>query len=180
MPLIPDRPKPEARLRYSIIASPVGPLTLVTSEAGLRALYFGIRRPADGVETEDHPALQQAARQLGEYFAGERTVFEVPLDAVGTPFQHAVWHLLREIPYGTTTSYGVLAEKLGNPNKARAVGLANGQNPIAIIVPCHRVIGASGALTGFAGGLAAKAFLLRLEQRPTEVPLGVQADLFAF
>ena len=109
----------------------------------------------------------------------KRTTFDVPLDMVGTPFQKAVWALLEEIPYGTTTSYGALAEKLGGVGKSRAVGLANGRNPVALIVPCHRVIGTSGALTGFGGGLEVKAFLLQLEQRRAPAPFYVQADMFA-
>ena len=109
----------------------------------------------------------------------KRTTFDVPLDMVGTPFQKAVWALLEEIPYGTTTSYGALAEKLGGVGKSRAVGLANGRNPVALIVPCHRVIGTSGALTGFGGGLEVKAFLLQLEQRRAPSPFYVQADMFA-
>ncbi len=165
------------------IDSPVGPLTLVATDAGLREVRWGGPDPAADAPAEapDHPVLTQAARQLAEYFSGDRTAFDVPLDLAGTPFQQAVWALLRAIPYGATTTYGALAETLGEAGKARAVGLANAKNPVAIIVPCHRVVGASGALTGFAGGLDAKAFLLRLERRHRpQQPLaaGQQADLF--
>ena len=174
-----DRAKSQETLVYKIIESPIGPLTLVATDAGLRNLIFGEKRPADGVETPDHPLLTKTEAQLADYFAGERTTFDVPLDMAGTPFQKAVWDLLIEIPYGETTSYGALAEQLGGVGKSRAVGLANGRNPVAIIVPCHRVIGASGALTGFGGGLDVKAFLLQLEQRRAPAPFYVQADLFA-
>ena len=112
---------------------------------------------------ESHPILHATAEQLGEYFTGQRRSFALPLDPQGSPFQQQVWLGLREIPYGETRSYGALAAQLGKPNAARAVGLANGRNPLSIVVPCHRVIGASGKLTGFAGGLAAKETLLRLE-----------------
>ncbi|MCH8960066.1 MAG: methylated-DNA--[protein]-cysteine S-methyltransferase [Bacteroidetes bacterium] len=174
-----DRTKSPASSVYTIIESPIGPLTLVATDAGLRHLIFGAKRPDDGVEAPDHPILTQAEAQLAGYFSGERTTFDVPLDMVGTPFQKAVWALLEEIPYGTTTSYGALAEKLGGVGKSRAVGLANGRNPVALIVPCHRVIGTSGALTGFGGGLEVKAFLLQLEQRRAPAPFYVQADMFA-
>ncbi|HMB93301.1 MAG TPA: methylated-DNA--[protein]-cysteine S-methyltransferase [Rhodothermales bacterium] len=163
---------------YTVIASPVGPLTLSASKAGLQEVRWGDVRPADAPETPHHPVLQQAITQLTEFFDGERTTFDVPLEMQGTPFQKSVWDLLLTIPYGETTTYGALAETLGDPGKARAVGLANGKNPISIIVPCHRVIGSSGALTGFGGGLDRKAFLLRLERR-VKPPVGAQADLFA-
>ncbi len=174
-----DRSKSQEISAYKIIESPIGPLTLVASEAGLRRLAFGAHRPDGGVEAPDHPLLQKTEAQLAEYFRGERTTFDVPLDMTGTPFQKSVWALLCDIPYGTTTSYGALALQLGSLGKSRAVGLANGKNPVAIIVPCHRVIGASGALTGFGGGLDVKAFLLELEQRRAPVAFAVQADLFA-
>lgn len=108
--------------------------------------------------------LHQTRTQLAEYFAGTRQTFDVPLDPVGTPFQQRVWLALREIPYGVTISYGTLANRIGNPRAVRAVGLANGRNPISIIVPCHRVIGASGQLTGYGGGLDRKRYLLELER----------------
>lgn len=157
--------------------SPLGSLSLEATDAGLRALRIGAALPADRPEDPAHPILAEAARQLGEYFGGTRTVFDVPLDVLGTPFQREVWDLLREIPYGETTTYGALAARLGGAEKARAVGLANGQNPVAIIVPCHRVVGAAGALTGYAYGLDAKVFLLRLEGA-YHAPAG-QGDLFS-
>lgn len=163
---------------YTTIASPISPLTLIASDAGLQEMHWNEERPDGAPDAPDHPVLQQVAAQLEEYFEGTRTTFDVPLDMKGTPFQHAVWDLLKTIPYGETTTYGALAQTLGDPGKARAVGMANGKNPVGIIVPCHRVIGSSGALTGFAGGLDTKAFLLRLE-RKVKPPVGAQADLFA-
>ena len=149
-------------------ASPVGTLRLVASEEGLVAVLW----PEDSharvplpPTTEDahHPVLHTAAAQLSEYFAGERTAFALPLSMRGTPFQVAVWQALCAIPFGATRTYGELAVELGNPAATRAIGAANGRNPLSIVVPCHRVIGASGRLTGFAGGLAVKARLLALE-----------------
>ncbi len=162
----------------TLIESPVGLLTLVASEAGLRGLRFGVQHPAGVPEAPDHPVLARAARELAAYFAGTGTAFDVPLDLAGTPFQQQVWALLQAIPYGATTTYGALAGRLGDAGKARAVGLAAATNPVSIIVPCHRLVGASGALTGFAGGLAAKAALLRLERRHAPVRDG-QGELFA-
>jgi methylated-DNA-[protein]-cysteine S-methyltransferase len=152
------------------IASPVGPLTLVASDTGLRALLWpdDVRVSlADTVEDGSHPVLAMAAAQLDEYFAGTRTDFDVPLDPVGTEFQLRAWRALRSIPYSQTVSYGEQAERMGDRRKARAVGAANGRNPISIIVPCHRVVGASGALTGFAGGVDTKSWLLEHERRHT-------------
>lgn len=147
------------------IESPVGKLTLVASERGLMAIIWendapGRVRIASLTEDPQHPVLVQAEQQLREYFAGKRKVFSLPLDFEGTEFQLAVWQALLEITYGETCSYGDIAQKLGKPGAERAVGAANGRNPISIIAPCHRVVGANGTLTGFAGGLAAKAFLL--------------------
>jgi methylated-DNA-[protein]-cysteine S-methyltransferase len=137
-------------------------LTLVASETALTALEFPRgRQGRDGGGRSD--ILDQACEQLGEYFAGTRRTFEIPLEASGTEFEHRVWDLLRAIPYGSTTSYGALARRLGDPSQARAVGAANGKNPIPIIVPCHRVIGANGDLTGFGGGLERKRWLLQHE-----------------
>ena len=115
--------------------------------------------------------VAQAVRQLEEYFAGERTEFDVPLDPVGTEFQQQAWQVLRTIPFGHTMSYGEQAARLGDRNKSRAVGAANGRNPISIIVPCHRVVGSTGKLTGFAGGLGTKEWLLRHERRANHLPL---------
>jgi methylated-DNA-[protein]-cysteine S-methyltransferase len=122
--------------------------------------------PLDDVEGSDgHPVIAAAIRQLGEYFDGERRNFDLPLDPAGTDFQQSAWVALRSIPYGTTVSYGEQAEQMGDKRKARAVGAANGRNPISIIVPCHRVVGSNGALTGFAGGIDTKRWLLSHERR---------------
>ncbi|MBV8438481.1 MAG: methylated-DNA--[protein]-cysteine S-methyltransferase [Silvibacterium sp.] len=150
--------------------SPVGKLKLVASDKGLVAVLWQNDRPtrvrlAELAEDDQHPVLLKAERQLGEYFAGKRKEFSIPLDMRGTPFQKTVWEALLAIPFGETRSYGQLANQLGNPNATRAVGAANGRNPLSIIVPCHRVIGSSGKLTGFGGGLETKAQLLSLEQK---------------
>lgn len=149
--------------------SPVGRLTLVASDKGLAAILWQNDRPSrvrlgELIEDERHPVLVETARQLDEYFAGKRKTFSVALDMRGTRFQKDVWEGLLAIPFGETRSYADLARRLGNPKATRAVGAANGRNPISIIVPCHRVIGSSGKLTGFAGGLDIKARLLELEQ----------------
>jgi methylated-DNA-[protein]-cysteine S-methyltransferase len=145
--------------------SPVGVLTLVGSDDGLAAILWENDDPQRvklNVARQDRtfPVLVEAERQLGEYFAGKRKKFNVPLDFSGTDFQKKVWQALLSIPFGETRSYGEIARQIGNPKAMRAVGAANGKNPISIIAPCHRVIGAGGALTGFAGGMKAKAFLL--------------------
>ena len=152
------------------IASPVGALTLIASDAGLSAVLWENDDPkrvrvGDLIDAPQHPILVQAERELREYFAGERRSFSVPLDASGTAFQKKAWAVLLTIPYGETRSYGQLAAQVGNPKASRAVGAANGRNPISIIVPCHRAIASDGALTGFAGGLEAKRHLLALEAR---------------
>ena len=146
------------------IASPVGELTLVGGDAGLRAVLFARETvPGDAVEG-CHPVLDEAARQLCEWFAGERTVFDLPLDlAAATAFRRRAWLALAEIPYATTRSYGEQARRLGMPRAARAVGAANGRNPLSIVLPCHRLIGADGSLTGFSGGLEVKRALLAHE-----------------
>ena len=150
-------------LYRDVIDSPVGLLTLVASAAGLRELVWS---HDDDLPRRRDPAgvLDATARELDEYFASERTEFEVPLDPVGTPFQLAAWMALRSIPYGQTVSYGDQARRLGDVRKSRAVGAANGKNPISIIVPCHRVIGSDGSLVGFGGGLSTKAWLLDHER----------------
>jgi methylated-DNA-[protein]-cysteine S-methyltransferase len=158
-------------LLYSTMASPVGELLLVGAPrpdgtTALRGLHFADgRRPMapDPAWSRDDEALAPVRVQLEEYFAGSRTRFDVELDAQGSPFERAVWHALTEIPYGETESYGTLAQRVGRPGAARAVGLANGRNPVAVIVPCHRVIGADGSLTGYGGGLERKRTLLELE-----------------
>lgn len=151
------------------IPSPVGALTLVASDAGLAAILWENDDPSrvrlsPRVDTPDHPVLLETERQLAEYFAGGRTAFDLPLDFSGTDFQKQVWAALLAIPFGETRSYADIARSIGRPNACRAVGAANGRNPISIVAPCHRVIGTNGTLTGFAGGLAAKAHLLGIEQ----------------
>lgn len=156
--------------------SPVGTLTLVASDIGLVAVLWPDDDPlrvrlGPLTAAADHPILVEATRQLGAYFAGERTVFDLPLDWRGTAFQKQVWAALLTIPYGETRSYGALARAIGRPAASRAVGAANGRNPLSIVAPCHRVVGSAGHLTGFAGGLPAKALLLALERRAGELPL---------
>jgi methylated-DNA-[protein]-cysteine S-methyltransferase len=153
---------------YKIIDSPVGKLKLVASDKGLAGVLWQREntRPvplSEAVEDKQHPVLVETERQLGEYFAGKRKTFSIALDMQGTRFQKEVWEALLAIPFGETRSYGQLAKQLGNPRATRAVGAANGRNPVSIIVPCHRVIGSSGKLTGFGGGLETKAHLLSLE-----------------
>lgn len=154
---------------HTVIESPLGPLTLTAEDDHLTGIYFQIHRrrhrlPDLGLAVTSEPVLTLAAAQLAEYFRGERRVFTVPLAPRGEPFQQSVWALLRQIPFGATCSYGQLARDLGQPGAAQAVGMANGANPISIIVPCHRVVGADGSLTGYAGGLERKRFLLELER----------------
>ena len=156
--------------KFKTMPSPVGALTLVASDAGLTAILWENDRPGRvklGAmeEAPEHPVLAEAERQIQEYFAGERTSFSVPLDFRGTDFQKSVWAALLTIPFGETRSYGEIARQIGRPGASRAVGAANGRNPLSIIAPCHRVIGTNGALTGFAGGLAAKELLLGIERR---------------
>jgi methylated-DNA-[protein]-cysteine S-methyltransferase len=154
-------------VRYATIDSPVGRLRLVADDAGLRRLEFEEGRslgPVPPEWQEDARSLAPVARQLQEYFAGRRRVFDLALAPEGTPFQRRVWERLLEIPYGETISYGTLARRVGNANASRAVGLANGRNPIAIVIPCHRVIASNGTLTGYGGGLPIKQKLLELER----------------
>ena len=147
----------------TIFASPIGELTLTASETALTGVYFPKGRRIKFGRAGENDILQAAKQQLAEYFAGTRTTFDLPLEAEGTEFEQRVWKLLRAIPYGSTTSYGDLARKLGDLKEARAVGAANGKNPIPIIVPCHRVVGSNGDLTGFGGGLERKRWLLEHE-----------------
>ena len=154
--------------RYTQIESPVGPLLLAADDAGLRQILFvNGRRPArpDPSWKQDAAPLKKTISQLRSYFAGELEEFDLPLTPEGTSFQQDVWRRLCEIPYGETISYGELARRIGNPNASRAVGLANGSNPIPIVIPCHRVIGSNGKLTGYGGGLPIKEKLLALEKR---------------
>ncbi|MEM9882730.1 MAG: methylated-DNA--[protein]-cysteine S-methyltransferase [Planctomycetota bacterium] len=159
-----------SRLVTRTRASPVGTLRLLADDSHLRRIDFAHsrRRPElpEDAEADDtgHPVLDAATHQLDRYFAGRLEAFDLPLRPEGTAFQLAVWAELRRIPYGVTTTYGRLAVSLGRPDAARAVGLANARNPLSIVVPCHRVVGADGRLTGFAGGLDTKRRLLRLEQ----------------
>jgi methylated-DNA-[protein]-cysteine S-methyltransferase len=151
---------------HGVVQSPVGELTLVGHDDALSGVYFPehVRRPdQDSFGLRDDDAFADARRQLAEYFAGERRSFDLELAPRGNAFQRKVWAQLKQIPYGETRTYGQLAVTLGDPALARAVGAANGQNPLSIIVPCHRVVGSNGKLTGYAGGLARKAFLLDLE-----------------
>ncbi|QEO14945.1 methylated-DNA--[protein]-cysteine S-methyltransferase [Agromyces intestinalis] len=157
-------------LRHTTLASRLGDLLVTLDGEALTGLYFPAHwhPPAAAVlgvdvDPRGEPVVRELGRQLGEYLEGARTAFDLPLAPVGDEFQHAVWTMLREIPYGTTTTYGALAERLGDRNLARRVGGAVGRNPISIIVPCHRVVGADGSLTGYAGGLDRKRTLLELE-----------------
>ncbi len=164
--------KQNVDLYSTTIDSPVGLLTLVVSDAGIRAILWDaegedvrVRFAAAGaVDRPDHPILTDAVHQLEQYFAGERQDFDLPLDTVGTEFQMSAWGALQTIPFGATVSYGEQARRLGNPKAVRAVGAANGRNPVSIVVPCHRVVGSDGSLTGFAAGLDTKAWLLNHER----------------
>jgi methylated-DNA-[protein]-cysteine S-methyltransferase len=153
---------------FKTMDSPVGEIKLVAGEKGLAAILWKNDDPkrvrlGEMIQDDQHPVLLETERQLGEYFAGSRKEFAMDLDFNGTAFQKAVWQALLTIPYGETRSYGEIAVQLGNPKAVRAVGAANGKNPISIIAPCHRVIGSNGTLTGFAGGLEAKSRLLKIE-----------------
>ena len=155
-------------MNFSYLETSIGTL-LVAGDDALREIHFPHPGPArpPGREWRESArgVIGDALRQLREYFAGRRAAFDLPLDPVGTGFQRSVWRSLQEIPYGTTISYGELARRIGNPKASRAVGAANGLNPIPIVIPCHRVIGANGKLTGFGGGLPTKEALLALEAR---------------
>ncbi len=159
---------------YATLGSPIGEL-LLTADGGRLSRLFMSPFEIDPRWVRDEPALAEPARQLAEYFAGERTEFALEPAPAGTDFQQRVWRRLLEIPYGQTTTYGALARELGNPRSVRAVGLANGRNPISIVVPCHRVIGADGSLVGYGGGLERKRALLALE---AEVAAGFRATLW--
>jgi methylated-DNA-[protein]-cysteine S-methyltransferase len=162
----------EAMLSRLVVDSPVGRLTLIAENEALVAVLWpedDVRRvpiAGEAMREDAHPVLDETARQLEAYFAGKRTAFELPLRFRGTPFQQAVWTALCAIPFGEVRSYAEIARTIGKPDAVRAVGAANGRNPISIVAPCHRVVGSGGALTGFAGGIAAKQWLLDHE-RPT-------------
>jgi methylated-DNA-[protein]-cysteine S-methyltransferase len=163
---------------YCYLDSPIGQLLLTSDGESLTGLYMGTpskspQLDSDWAEKPDAGPLPDVARQLQEYFAGKRKVFDLPLKMAGTEFQKRVWRQLTKIPFGETWSYGQLARRLDNPNGSRAVGLANGRNPIAVIVPCHRVIGADGSLTGFGGGIPRKQWLLSHEGMPSNGSLAL-------
>jgi methylated-DNA-[protein]-cysteine S-methyltransferase len=153
---------------WEIVQTPLGPLTLLAGERGLTGLAFPGQAGALAERDRDRDALAEAAGQLEAYFAGKRQAFDVPLELTGTPFQERVWRALRQVPYGATVTYTELARRVGRPDIVRAVGGAVGRTPVPIIVPCHRVLGANGALTGYGGGLQRKEALLDLERRGVE------------
>jgi methylated-DNA-[protein]-cysteine S-methyltransferase len=162
---------------YTYVDSPIGRLLLTSDGSALTGLFMEPHRKAQSIDgwVEDAAVepLAEAVRQLREYFAGKRREFDLPLRLQGTPFQQRVWRELTEIPFGETWSYGELAKRISKPSASRAVGLANGRNPISIMVPCHRVIGADGSLTGYGGGLPRKRWLLAHEGGPQELDLGI-------
>jgi len=165
--IYPVRESDEMTRRYTQIESPLGPLLMVADDAGLREILFVNGRHQAQPESswiEDQAPFAEAVLQLQAYFAGELENFNLQLAPEGTPFQLGVWQRLCDIPYGKTISYGELAGRIGNPKASRAVGLANGSNPIPIVIPCHRVVNKSGALGGYGGGLRRKQFLLDLER----------------
>ncbi|MBI4474043.1 MAG: methylated-DNA--[protein]-cysteine S-methyltransferase [Acidobacteria bacterium] len=156
-------------MHYAVMTTPLGALTIASTATGLTSVQFGSHVPPDGVIDEHTNRIY--IEQLNEYFEGRRTRFEFQLDLDGTPFQLAVWRALLDIPYGQTRSYADIAGKIGKPGAARAVGMANHENPIAIVVPCHRVVGQDGSLTGYAGGVEIKRQLLALEAHWVSDPL---------
>lgn len=166
-------------MRSRSLDTPIGELTLLASDDGLTHVLFADQAPADvGLDAEDieegsatDPVLDATASQLAEYFDGERRTFDIPLDLGGTSFQREAWTALADVPYGETRSYAEQAESIGRPGAFRAVGAANGRNPVPIVLPCHRIVGADGSLTGFGGGLAVKEQLLRHEQSQQQLPI---------
>ena len=155
---------------YTYFDSPLQPLLLTSDGTALTGLFMVVHKHgpeigADWIQRDEAAPFAEAKRQLAAYFAGQLTAFDLPLAPVGTAFQRRVWDELRRVPHGQTVSYGELARRIGSPNACRAVGLANGRNPLSIIVPCHRVVGASGKLIGYAGGMPRKEALLALERR---------------
>jgi methylated-DNA-[protein]-cysteine S-methyltransferase len=163
-------------MNYSYLESPIGTLLIAGDEQAIQRIEFPkdgtARRAEAGWVESGRGAVGEAIRQLREYFAGRRSEFDLPLAPSGTPFQRSVWGRLQEIPYGETISYGELARRVGNPKASRAVGAANGSNPIPIVIPCHRVIGSNGKLTGFGGGLPTKEALLALEAKQLRLAAG--------
>lgn len=154
--------------RYTIFDSPLGPIRVTSNGRAITSIGFpgqkhDVKEAADWQRQDDAPELMAARRQLDEYFAGRRREFDLPLDPQGTPFQQSVWRVLLRVGYGSTSTYRALASRLRNPTASRAVGSAVGRNPVAIVIPCHRIIGADGSLTGYAGGLDRKTKLLALE-----------------
>jgi methylated-DNA-[protein]-cysteine S-methyltransferase len=150
-------------MKYAQVDTPIGKLTVVAADTGVRRILWDGEAPPEGAFEGGSDLLDAAVTQIREYFAGARTTFDLPLDLGGTPFQQKVWLELAAIPFGTTISYGEQARRIGRPQAARAVGAANGRNPVPVVLPCHRVIGSGGALTGFGGGLDTKRSLLRHE-----------------
>ena len=154
--------------------SPIGRLRLVATDQGLSHLLFDqqvgedLESDGDAVEADDHPVLAAATAQLAEYFAGRRQEFDIPLDLTGTEFQRAAWSALASVPFGETRSYRQQAEAIGRPKAVRAIGAANGKNPVPIVLPCHRIVGSDGSLTGYGGGLPIKEFLLNHEQAQSQ------------
>lgn len=161
--------EPRSGIRHLVTEeTPIGPLTLVADGGDLVGVYLEVHQHAPDVDrfgerVDDDPVLAEAARQLREYFAGDRHDFDLSLRPQGTDFQQRVWRALLDIPYGRTWSYGELATHIGKPSASRAVGLANGRNPISVVIPCHRVIGADGSMTGYGGGIERKRWLLAHE-----------------
>ncbi|PYT19069.1 MAG: cysteine methyltransferase [Acidobacteria bacterium] len=163
-------------MNYCYLDSPIGPLLIAGDENAVRCIEFPkngkARRPEPGWKESMRGPVSEAVRQLREYFAGVRTEFDLPLAPEGTEFQRTVWRHLQDIPYGERISYGELAKRVGNPKASRAVGAANGSNPIPIVIPCHRVVGSNGKLTGFGGGLPTKEALLALESKQLALMAG--------
>lgn len=155
-------------MHSTVLSTPLGPVRITSNGTAITSVLF-LDEEAEPTQTPNDPLLLECARQLEAYFSGSLTQFNLPLSPAGTAFQQRVWEMLQQVPFGRTASYGTLAHRLGDPNLTRAVGAANGCNPIAIIIPCHRIIGADGSLTGYAGGLWRKQWLLRHESGQKEL-----------
>jgi methylated-DNA-[protein]-cysteine S-methyltransferase len=166
-------------MNFQLLDTPIGTLRLVSNGAALVGIEFEGQYSVDTGHATSDAVLAACAAQLADYFAAQRRHFELPLAAQGTPFQQSVWKALSHIPYGELRSYRDIARTIGNPAAVRAVGAANGRNPLPIVVPCHRVIGSNGSLTGFAGGLEIKRFLLQLESAEGAAPIAAQCSLLA-